>query len=742
MDKHQAVGRYPGKEKIIQQYKDADTEVVVNQDSDLRPIHIPTPIPPEWHLIDGFGKPAKDQKWKPPWIPRRILDLQNRRGLTIDEIWNELEGDQQKYKEEIDYIKRMWYHRLYGYWFFNNGQPTYITGKHFYYMTSYKIDVGLPKYRSRDRKYWIAIKFFENHTLDFIDKDDKGNAIPKIDEDGNEYFEMYDTGRRVCFGDAYPKMRREGATFRAECNNLETISKLRGAKGGIQSRNDGDAKKVFTDKLVKPFKKVPFFFKPTYAGSTDPKSELVFDVPSVRVGGKGAMASVDTGLESLIDFEVGDEGAYDGQKLFFHHDDEVGKNRLNNVLQRHIVTKECLSQGGGYSIHGYTSKTSTVGEMEKGGGRKFQEMCDMSNFYQRNEIGQTATGLFLLFISSTDGMEGCVDEYGVSDEEKALKIIKAQRKALRDAGNIEQWIEKVRQYPIRYRECFTTSSNDMGFNLLILEDRLSELRVSEPPLIQGAFSRKSRGDRTSEVMFTEDPMGRFIISKQVLSFQSNRIYTPPTGIGYAPYKAGKFNVGADPFAFNQTEGGQMSDGGIAVKWKFDPSIDDISLDPSQWESDRFVCTYQHRPATKADYVDDVLMVAMYFGAMVLTESNVQEIIDKFRDWGFGGFLKHMRDSATGGFRKTPGYPTTGGSKQAIFNALRDYVERRGMWEYHKELLQDCYDIQSVKQMTHYDRLTASGLAELAEESDHGDFKTITKEKSTGYGLPVPMRSMD
>ncbi|MCH9002323.1 MAG: hypothetical protein IIC02_07090 [Planctomycetes bacterium] len=277
-----------------------------------------------------------------------------------------------------------------------------------------------------------------------------------------------------------------------------------------------------------------------------------------------------------------------------------------------------------------------------------------------------------------------------------------------------------------------SSSNDMGFNLLILADRIGELKMNRSDLVKGEFVRDDPRDKTSKVNFVENPQGNFIVSRQVLEFQSNNIYMTPAG--YAPYKAGKFNVGVDPFAFDETEGGQMSDGGIAVKWKRDFTIDPSEKPQKDCITDRYVCTYQFRGTMTTDeFADKVLMCAMYFGAMVLIESNVQVVIKELKGWGMGGFLKHMRDPATGKFRKTPGHPTTTGKKQSIFNALRDYIQRRGKWEDHLELLEDCNDIQGVKQMTKYDRLTATGLAELAEDSDHGDTRKGEEKKKKEGG---------
>ena len=90
---------------------------------------------------------------------------------------------------------------------------------------------------------------------------------------------------------------------------------------GIQSMTDKDAEKVFNKALVSPWKKQPFFFKPLYEGTTDPKSELSFNPPATRLGNKGSKAESDVGLETKIDFAIADGSGYDGQKLLFHHHD-------------------------------------------------------------------------------------------------------------------------------------------------------------------------------------------------------------------------------------------------------------------------------------------------------------------------------------------------------------------------------------------------------------------------------------
>ena len=48
----------------------------------------------------------------------------------------------------------------------NNGEPTYITGMHYYYLTHYMIDVGRPSYRDTDHRefYFIFVLYKKTPT--------------------------------------------------------------------------------------------------------------------------------------------------------------------------------------------------------------------------------------------------------------------------------------------------------------------------------------------------------------------------------------------------------------------------------------------------------------------------------------------------------------------------------------------------------------------------------------------------
>ena len=94
----------------------------------------------------------------------------------------------------IDYIEEEFKKREEGFWFYNKGVPTYITGTHYMYLQWSKIDVGHPDFREANRLFYI---FWEACKAD-----------------------------TRCYGMCYLKNRRSGFSFMAsgEVVNSATIS--------------------------------------------------------------------------------------------------------------------------------------------------------------------------------------------------------------------------------------------------------------------------------------------------------------------------------------------------------------------------------------------------------------------------------------------------------------------------------------------------------------------------------------
>ncbi len=717
---------------ILAGYKMPDKYLWVNTDDrDLTPMRIELPTPPAPHLIDGFGTPAHEQVWKPPKLPRRIKELQ-KRFETIDEVWTELEKNKVAYEQEIKFIKRQWYYRLNGYWFYNNGKPTYIDGWHFFYIAWWKIDIGLPDYRSRDRKFFLFARVIYTDTTTFSNTDEKGNAI-RNEKTG--YFDIMETGGRVFYGFNYPKHRREGATYKAECINYELISRTIGAWGGIQSQNETQGRKCFIKHLVSPWKKLPFFFRPNYEGSTSPKTEMSFSPPARRLSSKGALLTSDIGLEAMINFDNADPGAYDGDKLYFHHDDEVGKLKKGlSCWNRHLIVKECLVMGS--EIIGFTIKTSTVGEMERGGGRMFKHQCMLSDYFVRTPNGQTRSGLATLFIPADDGLQGFIDKHGNSiinnpTKEQAKYIGRKigareylfnKRKGYIDADDYDGLSEEIRLYPMSFTECFRTASKSSGFNMQKLETFIDNLRFTrENHTVRGNF-RWVGNIRDTKVEFMASKEGRFIVSHQLNDDESNRKFWDEVFDGWRPGNTNWGVAGGDPFKFNKTEGNRKSDGGGAVVRKGKIKDNDFSM------KRKFVCTYSNRIGSKNDYAEDMLMMCVYYGVQMFPEINVDLLWDYFEQRGYANFLLYRVDPKTFEQKKTPGENSSEKIKQEIFTEWMNFIEYEAEEENHIEILEECRDIAGPEEMTDYDLFTAGGYALLGTASIYDKVEEIEKEK--------------
>ena len=93
------------------------------------------------------SKDKKEQYWERQEYPKEL----NRIKSVFD--WDEYPTD---FKEKwFDYIDEEFRKRDEGYWFYNNGIPTYITGSHYNYLQWTNIDVGYPDYREANRIFFI-----------------------------------------------------------------------------------------------------------------------------------------------------------------------------------------------------------------------------------------------------------------------------------------------------------------------------------------------------------------------------------------------------------------------------------------------------------------------------------------------------------------------------------------------------------------------------------------------------------
>ena len=692
-------------------------------DPDLVPFSIPLPNPPEERFIDYYNLPKDEQYWRPPSLPRRLRELQ-KSNKSIKAINDFLRKNQGEYAMEIEFVRREWERRNNGYWLYINGVATWMPGWHYFYCGYWELDVGLPRYLDRDRKFFVFADYAYKTTKTI---------------DGKEY------ERRVCMGFNYPKHRREGATYRAAEINYEINSKRFNSHGGIQSMDGKSGKRTFREKYVQPWKRLPFFFKPLYSGTTDPKEQMVFDVPAQHITKEGSIAVPEVGLQSFIDFaDSASRSWYDGDKLHFYHDDETGKTKEEDVYIRQQVVSKCLTQDQRINIHGFYISTSTVGQMASGGGRNYYDLCQDSWQHDYDPItGQTKTGLWNLFMPAYEGNMMFIDKFGNSivddpDEEtvsnwaqpiKGLDGTYIGSKTYLDgmfssmltgmeAREVERYNEELRQSPTKWRNCWGGAGSGNGLNIIKIGVRLEDLRM-----MPNAMRTVNMAWKDGVVVLVDDPNGRYNVSLILPPEETNRkvMRSVETDEGlqnwWYPEVRGRFTASADPYKFRKVNAHRESKGGGCVYWERDFNLDPPDKPMQQWESGRFVCTYLHRPATPEEYIDDMLKMCVYYGADMFPEINIPTVWDHFVVSGYGGYLKYEKDSV-GRWMKTPGWYNSGNKPQALWNVVQSYIEMNCHREMHSDFLSQCFTIRGVDELTDYDLFTACGGALLGSRTDY------------------------
>tara|TARA_B110000977_G_C11087198_1_gene495129 strand:+ start:1927 stop:4176 length:2250 start_codon:yes stop_codon:yes gene_type:complete len=595
--------------------------------------------------IHSRSKSKAMQYWERIDIPKQLDKIQ-----SIFQ-WNEMPNE---FKNNwVDYIEKEFDSRELGHWFYNNGEPTYITGAHYMYLQWTSIDVGYPDYREANRIFYI---FWEACKAD-----------------------------NRCFGMTYLKIRRSGFSYMgsSECVNTGTLAK--DARVGILSKTGSDSKKMFTDKVVPIANRLPFFFKPIQDGMDKPKTELAFRIPASKITKKN-MYNSDTeellGLDTTIDWKNTDDNSYDGEKLLLLVHDESGKwIKPNNILNNWRVTKTCLRLGS--KIIGKCMMGSTSNALNKGGAN-FKKLFEDSSLSKRNSNGQTKSGLYSLFIPMEWNMEGFIDRYGMPVFRKPIKSIVGVDGESINQGAIDYWENEVdslksdpdalnefyRQFPRTESHAFRDESKQSLFNLTRIYQQIdyNDSVIREHHLTRGSFSWKN-GIKDTEVIWTPNRGGRFLVSWTPSKNLQNRFINRNGKKIPANEHLGAF--GCDSYDISGTVGGGASNGALHGLTKF-------NMDEAP--SNEFFLEYVARPQTAEIFFEEVLMACVFYGMPILIENNKPRLLYHFKNRGYRGFCINRPDKPYNKLsvteRELGGIPNSSEDiKQAHAAAIESYIEK-------------------------------------------------------------------
>jgi hypothetical protein len=639
----------------------------------------------------------KGNKWQYTELPKELSRIKtifdwNRRDNSFKTQW-------------VDFIEQEFDRRELGYWFINNGVNTYITGSHYMYLQWTKTDVGKPDFRESNRIFYL-------------------------------FWEACKSDAR-CFGMCYLKNRRSGFSFMSssEAVNIATLAK--DARIGMVSKTGPDAKKMFTDKVVPIANNYPFFFQPVRDGMTTPKTELAFRVPASKITRKNMDQEqgedVD-GLDTSIDWRNTADNSYDGEKLRFLIEDEAAKlEKPMNIENGWRIRKTCLRLGA--RIIGKCMMGSTSNALDKGG-ENYKRLFADSDVTKRNKNGQTLSGLYSLFIEMGYNFEGYIDEFGHAVLETPETPIRSAEGTWITQGVIEYWNNEVaslksnpdalnefyRQFPRTKSHAFRDETKSSIYNLTKIYQQIdyNDGMLEDRVLTRGFFHWKD-GEKDSEVVWTPDRNGRFLVS-WIPEIALRNKFISKNGTKY-PLNEHVGAFGCDPYDISgATFGG--SNGSLHGLTKF-------NMDNAP--SNAFFLEYIARPQTAEIFFEEVLMACVFYGMPILAENNKARLLYHFKNRGYRGFSMNRPDKHKAKLSFTEieigGIPSSSEDmKQAHAAGIGTYIEKyvgydlEGIYRNPDEIgnmpftrtLMD-WSKFNVNDRTKFDASISSGLAIMANQ---------------------------
>jgi len=633
--------------------------------------------------------PKAMQLWQRIPMPEELQRIR-----SMDE-W--LEKPAEFRKKFHSYIEQEFQRRRDGVWFYNNGVPTYITGRHYMFLQWSKIDIGYPSYLAFQREIFLHMAACE--------------ADPR------------------CFGQLYTKCRRSGYTNVCSAVLVDEASQVKEKLLGIQSKTGKDAQEnIFMKKIVSIFRGYPFFFKPIQDGTTNPRMELAFREPSKRITKKNKTSQRGDALNTVINWKNTTNNAYDGEKLHMLYLDEAGKwEKPTDIREAWRIERTCLIVGK--RVIGKALVGSTVNPMDKGG-EEYKGLWNDSDPNERNNNGRTRSGLYRIFIPAYEALEGFFDKYGnpvVDDPEKEIegvdglpvdqgsrKYLKNERHSFKDDPS--ELNEIIRQFPFTEDEAFRDSIEGSLFNIGKIYQQIEHNDNLYPnPVVQGNFVWRVKDE---EVVFSPDPNGRFRVAwlppdhlRNKKADDRGKRMAPNAHIGVG---------GVDSYDLDATVDGRGSKGALHMYNKFN-----MDVPPNM-----FVVEYASRPDLASIFYEDVLMCSFFYGYPLLIENNKYGIARYFESRGYDGYLMdrpdYLKTPNSSANVRTKGIPSNSqdviqSHAQAIEAYIHDHVGvnaedgEMGKMLFNRTL--EDWIGYKIDKRTKFDLTISSGLALLAAQKE-------------------------
>jgi hypothetical protein len=556
------------------------------------------------------------------------------------------------------YILGEFKRRREGVWFYNNGEPTWLSPRHWFQLQwARMMDDGIyPSYRDAQRK------LFYHKEACYIDA--------------------------MCMGQIFLKSRQTGYTYGMMSDSINMVTSRKNITTGLTSMTDDDARKAF-GKMVYTFQELPFFFQPIVKGRADSPNQLLFAKPSdaSKESKKKKELTTDGYVNSSTDFQATKVKAYDGQHMKLYIGDESAKWDRADYIE-HLNTLLPTTFRGGRVV-GKVFLGSTMGKLDSGG-ESFKVLYLNSRVTDRQESGYTSTKLYSYFMPAHTNYEFCIDKFGKCWEitpPKGTRNIFGDLIKKGSIQSIKELYEDAKQqgevalnaayraFPMTENHAMRDEAESCVFNLgkLTDQDDYNDGVAEYKRYVRGNFEWEN-DVRFSKVIFYPDERGRFKVAWMpsdidgTLKLRNN--VTENRGYFFPLNDFGC--IGVDCYG-SYTKGKNKQSRGAAHLY--------FRGNGTGAPQHKFIFEYLDKPATQDVFNEDILKAAWFYGMPILAENNRRDFVrytylNKCRGFNMNRVDKSINE-LSGDDLVLGGQPMTG---QDILtsheNAIRTFIQRR------------------------------------------------------------------
>lgn len=528
---------------------------------------------------------------------------------------------------------------LNGVWFYNNGEPTYVTGLHYGVL------------------FWAAMY----DCLNEVEQGSDYGSYYKFQATYAYFIEICRT-TTVAKGGNVVKPKKTGITMFQELLMLMDAITHRSANYAVMSTKEDDATTINMNYVLYAVQKLPSILKPEYRNNLS----AVYFQDTGKSSRGSAKKNTDTDpLNSTIQTVPTVWNGFDGAKRRVAHIDEQSKIKLDNKYDLTTLHNNAIATVmQGLVRVGYVIYTHYVSDTNDKSFRLAKKIYYEGKLKTINpDTGMTKSELICLPLTVYDGIFGGCDIYGEPDVEKIRKYVTSTMSAKKDDPAALRSFR--RQFPETESACWEEAAGEASiFDNYRLGIQLQDIREDESvgafPYIDFNFewTEQPKIDEVKGVYqfpgklkvvpVTNDDkikgkdVGRWKwykpdwSSADFLVRYTNRLGKDRRG-NLAPNPDTPFYMSIDPTNYSAAK-----DVAVASMNAFHvfmlPNAEIDGKFQKRVTNKRLMVEYHYRADSPKDTLMHAVQTILYFGCYALIECNAPWLAARLKEWGLGNFL--------------------------------------------------------------------------------------------------------